>query len=137
MGRRKSNPSRRSFLTALAATGGATLVRPDRLRSADVDPRVAQIVSRMITVDMHNHVQIPFVKAPANAKPDPDLDLPDEMKRAGFSAICETYGVDSLPSEEASESYKYHLQALAFEDRLLAKNHMSRTLNLKDFADRA
>jgi hypothetical protein len=70
MGRHQSNSSRREFLTALAGTGGAMLLAPRQL-SADVDPRVAQIVSRTTAVDMHSHVQIRFVKDPADAKPDP------------------------------------------------------------------
>jgi len=132
MGRHQSNPSRREFLTALAGAGGATLAGSDRLGSAEVDPRVAQIVSRTIAVDMHNHVQIPYVRIPSHAKPDPHFDLAGEIKRSGFSAIVETYPVDDLWTTERDEHYKYHLQALAFEDRLLARNHMRRALNMKD-----
>jgi hypothetical protein len=69
MGRRPLNPSRREFLTALAGTGGAMLRAPRELRSAEVDPRVAQIVSRTVAVDMHSHVQVPFVRDRAAAKP--------------------------------------------------------------------
>jgi len=117
MGRYPSNPARREFLRALAGTGGAMLVGADQLRSAEVDPRVAQIVSRTIAVDMHSHVQIRLVKDPADAKPDPDIDLAGEMKRSGFSAVCETYNLD-FAGAEASDYYKYFLQGLAFEDRL-------------------
>ena len=52
MGRHPSNPSRREFLTALAGTGGALLRGSEQMRSAEVDPRVALIVSRTIAVDM-------------------------------------------------------------------------------------
>lgn len=62
MGQRSHlNPSRRQFLTALGAAGGALLSGADRLRSAEVDPRVAQILSTAITVDMHNHVQVAYL----------------------------------------------------------------------------
>ena len=131
MERYQLSPSRREFLTALSGTGGAMLLAPHQLQSAEVDPRVAQIVSRTIAVDMHSHVQIPFVKDPASAKPDPDIDLAGEMKRSGFSAVCETYPLDTV-GVEAADYYKCHLQALAFEDRLLARNHMRRALNMKD-----
>jgi membrane dipeptidase len=130
MGRHQSNSSRREFLTALAGTGGAMLLAPHQL-SADVDPRVAQIVSRTTAVDMHSHVQIRFVKDPADAKPDPDIDLAGEMKRSGFSAVCQTYNLDAA-GIAVGDYYKYNLQALAFEDRLLARNKMRRALNLKD-----
>lgn len=104
----------------------------DQLRSAEVEPRVSQIVSRTIAVDMHNHVQVPYVKDPARPEPDPDFDLAGEMKRSGLSAVLETYNIDTVAVEKAGEYYNYHLQALAFEDRLLARNHMRRALNLKD-----
>jgi membrane dipeptidase len=132
MGRDQSNPSRRQFLTAAAGVGAAILFGPDRLWSADVDPRVLQIVSSAIVVDMHNHVVAPYVRNPANAKPDPDLDLEAEMKRSGFSAICETFSTDDLYTTEVGEYHKYALVAFSFQDRLLARNHMRRALNMKD-----
>jgi membrane dipeptidase len=131
MARHQPNPSRREFLTALAGTGGAMLLGPDLLQ-AEVDPRAAEIVSRTIAVDMHSHVQIRFFKDPADARPDPDLDLSGELRRSGFSAICQTYNVDTVASGEVGDYYRYNLQALAFEDRLLTRNRMRRALNLKD-----
>jgi len=62
------------------------MLAPHQLQSAEVDPRLAQIVSRTIAVDLHSHVQIPFVKDPGDAKPDLDIDLAGELKRSGFSA---------------------------------------------------
>jgi membrane dipeptidase len=132
MGGHELNPSRRKFLAALAGTGGAMLLGPDRLRSAEIDPRVAQIVSGTIAVDMHSHVQMRFLRNPADARPDPDLDIAGEMKRSGFSAVCQTYSLDALGSAEVGDYPKYFLQTLAFEDRLLARNHMGRALNFKD-----
>jgi membrane dipeptidase len=126
------NPSRRKFLMALTATGGAMLLGPGPLEAAEIDPRVAQIVASTIAVDMHSHVQIRFVKDAPSASPDPDLDLAGEMKRAGFSAICGTYNVDTISSGESGDYYNYNLQALAFEDRLLARNHIRRALNMRD-----
>lgn len=132
MGRYQSNPSRRDFLTALAGVSAATVLGANRLRAAEVDPRVAQIVSRTIGIDMHSHVPIRFVKDPADAKPDPDIDLAGEIKRSGFSAVCQTYAVDNLLNQEEGGYYKQNLQGLAFEDRLLARNHMRRALTMKD-----
>jgi membrane dipeptidase len=121
---------------AFAATGGAMLLRPGPLQgpfqAAEIDPRVTQIVASTVAVDMHSHVQIRFEKDAKVANPDPDLDLAGELKRAGFSAICETYNVDTISNGESGDYYKYNLQALAFEDRLLARNHIRRALNMKD-----
>ena len=139
MERDPSNSSRRQFLTTLAATGGAILLSPLTSRSArptGVDPGIAQIASqiasRTIAVDMHSHVQIPYEKNPEDARLDPDIDLLGEMKRSGFSAICQTYALDTAGNAETHEYYKYYLQALAFEDRLLKRNHMRRALSFKD-----
>lgn len=108
------------------------LLAPRQLRAAEADPRVAQIVSSTIAVDMHNHVTIPYVKDPAHAKPDPEIDLAGQIRRSGFSAVCETYNLDALQHPQTGDYYKYNQQALAFEDRLLKRNSMRRALNLED-----
>ena len=138
MGRHQSSPSRREFLTVLASTGGAMMLDRHPLRSgepaqpAEIDLHVAQILSRTIAVDMHSHVQIPFMKNPADSKPDPNIDLAGEVRRSGFSAVCQTYNLDIPAIAETHEYYKYYLHSLAFEDRLLARNHMRRALDMKD-----
>ncbi len=132
MGLDRWNPSRRQFLTAVAGVGGAILLAPDRLRSADVDPRVEEIVSKTIAIDMHNHVQVRFVNGSADVRPAPGTGLIGEMKRSRFSAICQTWPVDSLVSKKPGDYYQHFLQGLAFEDRLLASNGMRRALNMKD-----
>jgi membrane dipeptidase len=132
MGRDQSDPSRRGFLTALAGTTGAMVLGAEQLRSADADSRVAEVVSKTIAVDMHNHVQIAYPADRTDAAPDPSYDLAGEMKRAGFSAILETYNLDAIAAQKPGDDYDHNLRALAFEDRLLARNHMRRALNLKD-----
>ena len=133
MGCCHSIPSRRECLTVLTGAGGAMLLYPDRLCSAPVQPRVVQIVAKTIAVDMHSHVQIPFAKDPAEARPDPDQDLAGEMKHSGFSAVCQTYGLDTFDADlKTGDYYRYQLQAFAFEDRLLARNRMRRALTMKD-----
>jgi membrane dipeptidase len=118
------NSSRRGFLTTI--TAGATLL-PRSLDAAE-DPRLAQVLARTISIDLHSHVGIPFGKPNA---PLPRFDLPGEMKRTGFSAVIQTYEVDSVPAEPG-EDYSHNLEALDFEDRLLAASHVSRALTLKD-----
>jgi membrane dipeptidase len=132
MGRHQSNPTRREFLTAVAATGGAMLLGQNQLRAAEVDPRVAQIVSRTIAVDMHNHLPIKFVKDAMDSSPDPAIDLSAEIRRSGFTAICQTFAVDNLVNKEPGGYYKQYLQGIAFEDKLLANNRMRRALTMKD-----
>lgn len=125
-------PSRRQILAALAGTSGAMLLAPRSLYAAAPDPRVAQIVARTIAVDMHSHVLIPYVKNPADAKPDLDVDLAGEIKRAGFSVVCETFNIDAIVSKEPGFYNSNYQQAMAYEDRLLARNHMRRALTMKD-----
>jgi membrane dipeptidase len=116
-------PSRRDFLTALT---GAMLPGPNPLRAAEADPRVAQIVARTIGIDMHSHVQV------RAGKPAPGIELQGEMKRSGFSAICQTYNLDAVVTTEPGGYYRNYLQSVAFEDELLARNHMRRALTMKD-----
>ena len=120
------NPSRRGFLRTLAA--GSTLLCPRSLNAAQADPRLAQVLRRTISIDLHSHVGIPFGKPNA---PLPRFDLPGEMKRTGFSAVIQTYEVDSVPAV-SGEDYSHNREALDFEDRLLAASQVSRALTLKD-----
>jgi membrane dipeptidase len=122
----QGNPSRRGFLTTLAA--GSALLRPRSLNADEADSRLAQVLGRTISIDLHSHVGIPFGKPNA---PLPPFDLPAEMKRTGFSAVIQTYEVDSIPAG-LGEDYRHNLEALDFEDRLLAASHISRALTLKD-----
>jgi membrane dipeptidase len=129
-------PSRRQVMSALAGTGAALLLGPDRMQAAqgplfELDPRVPEIVARTITVDMHNHVEVPYVKNPADSKPDPETDLASEIRRSGFIALCETCDVDT-PRVNADDYYKYNQQVFAFDDRLFERNHIRRALTLKD-----
>ena len=132
MTRAIAGTSRRQFLAGAAGVSSAFLMGVERLPAEEQDARVAEIVARTIAVDMHNHVNIPYAKAPAVARPVPHIDLSGQIKRSGFSAICETYNVDGLAQPEPGDYSAYHLQGLAFEDRLLKQNRMRRALNLQD-----
>ena len=125
------HPSRRAVLSTLAGTGAAFLLGPKRMQAAELDPRIAGILARTITVDMHNHLEVPYYKNPAEAKPDPDTDLASEMKRSGFLATNQTCDIDT-PRVNADDYYKYNQEVLAFNDRLFTHNHMRRALNYKD-----
>lgn len=127
------NPSRRDLMTLIAGAGGAALLSPRQLLADDIDPRITEVVSKTILVDMHNHVFSPSTQNPAEARPD--LDLFGAMKQSGLTAICQTYNVDGLRDAKPGDYYKYHLQTLDVQDRLLATNKMRRAISFKDLQD--
>jgi len=130
------DPSRRELLFLMASATGA-LLAPQALFADDLDPRVARIIAANISVDMHNHCPVKFVReGESDQKPEqatiPPVALASEMKRAGFAALCYTYAVDHVAGTKPGEFYKFHLQALDQIDRLLAQQKMKRALTLKD-----
>lgn len=130
--------SRRGLMTTIGGACGTALLGNTLLagaaRSQDAtDPRVAEIIADTITVDMHNHDGQPqFAKNPADLKPDPNVDLRGQMIKAGLSAICLTYAVDGYRTPQVGDWYRFHLQCLAHDDRLLARNGMRRALTVAD-----
>ncbi len=123
----RSLASRRDFLATLAG-GSAALLGSRSLLAADPDPRLAQVLASTLSVDMHSHVGIPFGRPNA---PLPRFDLAGEMKRTGLSAVIQTYEVDSVPAGPG-EDYTHNIEALDFEDRLLAATGVRRALTLQD-----
>jgi len=118
--------SRRRFLSAVALTAGAGILRPRASWSVDTtDPRVAGIVATAIGIDTHNHIDVPLTAA---EMPGPDIDLVGEMKRSGLSAICMTFATDYQPGN----AYDRFLKGLASMDRQLERNGVKRSLTLAD-----
>jgi membrane dipeptidase len=119
--------SRRQFLSSIAMTAGAAiLLRPRLGWAADItDPRVADIVAKTIGIDTHNHIDAPLTAA---EKPGPNIDLANEMKRSGLSAICMTFATDYQPGD----AYDRFLRGLASMDRQLERNAMKRSLSPDD-----
>jgi membrane dipeptidase len=133
--------SRRKFLTAAAGAGGAMLLGPAWLNAAaeEVDPRVAQVMSKTIGIDMHNHVY------PAGTEPHPQqslarqqeeqqpaLSLAEEIKRSGLTAVCASFVLDFTPNKNPGDARGNFLRWLTAMDAQLEKGHMHRSLNLKD-----
>jgi membrane dipeptidase len=138
------DPSRRELLTGFAgavagsiiarATGG--LLSPSIAWGDDLDPRVSKIVSGSIAVDMHNHAPVwPAGDGHPTAAELDATGFAEEMKLAGLTVSCHTYAIDHMDSSTPGEYYKFHLQALDAEDRLLARKKMSRAFNLKNIED--
>ena len=132
----RTSPSRRTFLSLMAATGAASMA-PDSLFAADdLDPRVSSILTKYAGVDMHNHAPIAILgTGAADPKNDPIIDITGEQKRSGFAALVYTYPIDNLrdrqPPPGAAEYYNAHIQALNQIDRILERQKIRRVLNLK------
>jgi membrane dipeptidase len=135
--------SRRELLAAAVGAGGAMLLGPVWLHAAGdgADPRVAQITSRTIAVDMHNHVY------PAGTEPHPqpgqrprqqdqqqapELSIAEELRRSGLTAVCASFVLDFVPNNKPGDARDAFLCWLTAIDAQLKMGHIHRALNLKD-----
>jgi len=130
-----------------AGASGAMLLRPARLfatgngmsASGISDARVAQVLSGMIGIDMHNHVY------PAGTEPHPqrgqqrpeeqqvpELFLAEELKRSGLTAVCAAFVLDFAQNDKPGDARDNYLRWLTAMDAQLEKGHIRRALNLKD-----
>jgi membrane dipeptidase len=135
--------SRREFLTTAVGAGGAMLLGPAWLNAAGdgVDPRVAQVMSRTIGIDMHNHVYPAGTEPhPQNGQPPrqeeqqqaPSLALAEELTRSGLTAVCASFVLDFAPNNKPGAARDNFLRWLTAIDAQLEKGHIHRALNLKD-----
>jgi membrane dipeptidase len=133
--------SRRDFLTTAMGAGGAMLLGPAWLNGAGkaVDPRVAQVMSRTIGIDMHNHVYPPGTEPHPHGQPPgqeqspaPKLSLGEELKRSGLTAVCASFVLDFTPTKQPGETRDNYLRWLTAMDAQLEEGHIHRTLTLKD-----
>ena len=123
----RTRTRRREFISTGVAAGAAVLLRPSSVWAVTeaTDPRVADIVSKTIGIDTHNHIDVPLTDS---EMPGPDLDLTGEMKRSGLTAVCMTFATDYQPGD----AYDRFLKALASMDRQLESNHIKRSLTPDD-----
>ena len=124
-----TNWSRRHFITALAGTGAAVMLKPWASWAIADDPRIAAIVANTIGIDTHNHIDVPLTAAEV---PGPKIDLAGELKRSGLSAICMTFAVDYQRSTTPGDAYERFMNGMASLDQQLAGNNMTRALNMAD-----
>jgi membrane dipeptidase len=128
------NHTRRGFLAGAVGANVAMLLAPESLQArADAeDSRVKQVLAGTIGIDMHNHVTPgsgrPRSGSTEQQKPQPSVDLGDEINRSGFTAVCAAFRLDF----NDSTPYDTFLRGLTAIDGLLAKDRLSRALNLKD-----
>ncbi len=134
--------SRRELLTTAVGGGGAMLLGPVWLAAAGdgLDPRVAQVMSKTIGIDMHNHVY------PAGTEPHPQqgpqrqeeqpqtpgLFIAEELKQSGLTAVCASFVLDFAPNKKPGDARDNFLGWLTAIDAQLDKGHIRRALNLKD-----
>ncbi|WZO98948.1 membrane dipeptidase [Isosphaeraceae bacterium EP7] len=132
----QSSHTRRDFLTAAVGANVALVLAPAWLRAQTdaEDPRVERVLVDTIGIDIHNHVNVnapgarPQQGPKDQQKPQPALDLADEIKRSGLSAVCAAFRLDF----NASDPYATFLQGLDAIDGQLAKDRITRALNLND-----
>ena len=126
----KPHLSRRQWLTRLSGAGAAALLGPPAVRAAgDLDPRVAGIVRNTISIDAHNHIDVPLAGVD---QPGPDIDLAGEMRRSGLSAICMTFALDYTAIPGPGVAYDRFLNGMSAFDVRLRRNGMTRALNFAD-----
>ena len=110
------------------------LLGPAWLLAADdgADPRVAKVVAGIMGIDMHNHVYPagtePHPRGQGDQLPSASLDMAQEIKRSGLTAVCASFVLDFTPGDPHAN----FLHWLAAIDEQLAKDGMSRALNLRD-----
>ena len=135
--------SRRDLLTTAVGAGGAMLLGRAWLNAAAdrVDPRVAQVISKTIGIDMHNHVHPAGTEShPQQGPPRPQeeqqqtpgLSMAEEIKRSGLTAVCASFELDFAPNSKPGDAPDNFLRWLTAIDAELEKGHMLRALNLKD-----
>jgi membrane dipeptidase len=135
--------SRREFLMTAMGAGGAMLLGPAWLHATGdgVDPRVAQVLSRTVGIDMHNHVYPAGTEPhPQNGQPRgqeeqqqaPGLSLAEELKLSGLTAVCASFVLDFAANDKPGDARDHYLHWLTAMDAELEKGHMHRALNLKD-----
>ena len=132
------------------------LVGPAWLSALDdePDPHVAQVITRTIAIDMHNHVYpagteprprrgpqagLPPGGTPQGGQPRtqelqqaPELLIPEELKRSGLTAVCASFVLDFAANEKPGDAREKLLSWFTAVDAQLEKGHIRRALNLKD-----
>lgn len=122
--------SRRKFVTTVTSAGAVIILNPPLSWDFEnEDPRVAAIVNRTLGVDTHNHIDVPLN---ATELPGPKVDLTDEIKKSGLSAICMTFAVDYQKLPNPGDAYNRFISGLDTMDKVLESNNMKRALNIAD-----
>ena len=125
------------------------LLRPAWLRAlgdetGGVDPRIVQILSTTIGIDMHNHVYPAGTELhPQQGQPRPqdqqqhahELSLAGELKQSGLTAVCAAFVLDFAQNDKPGDAQGNFLRWLTAIDAQLEKGHIHRALNLNGLQD--
>lgn len=127
----KNNWSRRNFIFTISGASAAFLFNPLSLfaRNLNGDLELQKILANTISIDAHNHMDVPFDGTLFNSHA---YDLLNEIKQSGFSAICLTFCVDRPQLNSKGEAYERYLTSLNEIDALLQLHHIKRALNFND-----
>lgn len=122
--------SRRKFITTTAGAGMTLAVNPFAfwMDKSDTD-KVKQIVAKCISIDVHNHMDVPFNKAEFKNQNYP---LSKELKASGLTAISMTFCVDRPKLNQEGEAFDRFLLSLDEMDEMLKVNELTRALNYSD-----
>jgi membrane dipeptidase len=123
------------------------LFRPAWLNAFDegADPRVAQVLSHTIGIDIHNHVYPAGTEPPPQHGPPgrppqqhqeqpqaPSLLLEEALKQSGLTAVCASYVLDFAGNSKPGDAREHLLRWFSAIDAQLQQGHIRRALNLKD-----
>lgn len=122
--------TRRKFIFSLAGAGAAVLFNsPQSWAGNDIDPKVATIIAKMMSVDSHNHIDVPLKVEDLN---NVTFDLLGDFKKSGLSAICMTFAVDYQKLQNEGDGYNRFMNGLDATDKLLKEYNLKRSLNFSD-----
>ncbi|SFU74152.1 Zn-dependent dipeptidase, dipeptidase homolog [Pustulibacterium marinum] len=128
----KETWNRRNFMTSLGlgTIGAAMLPTIGWSMEEAWQDAVVKILAEAISIDMHNHVDVPFDTANFSNEKNA---LPMQMKTAGLSAIGMTFCVDRPKLAYKGEAFERFTTAMNEMDALLEANAMKRALTFKDW----
>lgn len=109
----KSEWSRKKFIATVSGAGVVMMLNLQVWATNEVDPKVAAIVAKTVGVDTHNHIDVPFVTAEV---PGPNIELANELKQSGLSAICMTFAVDRPELRNPGDAYERFMNAFSSMD---------------------
>lgn len=122
--------NRRQFIISLVAPGLAIILNPfSSWAGVEIDPKVAGIIAKMMSIDSHNHIDIPIKPEELN---NIKFDLLEDFKKSGLSAICMTFAVDYQKLQNSSDAYNRFMSGLDATDKLLKDSNLKRSMNLAD-----
>ena len=122
--------TRRKFIGNVTIAGAALVFNPfTSWGENDIDQKVKELVAKIIGIDTHNHMDMPFKMDDFKSQ---NYDLTTEMKISGLTAICMTFSVDRPKLNYEGEAYERFMANLNEMDEMLKVNNLTRALNYDD-----